>query len=156
MIDQIDGQMLELLQDNARVSNADIARRVGMAPSGTFERMRKLEERGVVKGYAARLDPKSVGLGLLAFVFVRSADSPGASHTGRELAEIPEVLEVHNITGEDCFLLKLRARDPEDLARILRDRVGKVKSVTGTRTTIALETLKETTRLPLEAVISRP
>src|SRR5574341_833488 len=108
MIDGIDLQILNILQQNARVTNADIARHIGMAPSAVLERMRKLETRGLICGYEARLNPKELGLGLLAFIFVRTDEGPGKPETGPLLAEIPEVQEVHHIAGEDCYLVKIR------------------------------------------------
>jgi len=151
VIDPTDAAILALLQENARISNAEIARRVDMAPSAVFERVRKLEERGVIRGYEARLGARELGLGLVAFVFVRTAERPGQSSTGAELARLPEVLEVHHVAGEDCFLVKVRAPDTDGLGRLLRDRIGALAAVTSTRTTIVLETLKESTRLPLPA-----
>ena len=150
MIDSTDLQILNLLQENARVSNAEIARRMGMAPSGTFERLRRLEERGVIRGYAPRLDAKSVGLGLLAFVFVRAEEMPGETVTGDALAQVPEVLEVHHVAGEDCYLVKTRVEDTDALGRLLRERFGAIPSVRSTRTTIVLDTVKEECCLPLE------
>ena len=149
MIDPTDRQILDLLQEDARMSNAEIARRVGMAPSGTFERLRRLEERGVIRGYAPRLDAKAVGLGLLAFVFVRAEELPGETVTGEALAEIPEVLEVHHVAGEDCYLAKARVADTDDLGRLLRKKLGAIPSVRSTRTTIVLDTVKEEVCLPL-------
>lgn len=149
MIDATDLQILDLLQENARLSNAEIARRVGMVPSAIHERLKKLEARGVIDGYRPRLDPAAVGLGLLAFVFVRADEAPGESTTGEALAAIPEVLEVHHVAGEDCFLAKVRTRDTEALGRLLREGFGALPTVRSTRTTIVLGTLKEDTRLPL-------
>ena len=150
MIDVIDAEILKILQANARTSNAEIARQVDLAPSAIFERIRKLEERGVLEGYVARVNPKAVDLPLLAFVFVRSDDTPGADRTAARLAAIPEVLEVHDVAGEDCFLAKVRAADTESLGRLLRERIGRIDSITSTRTTIVLETVKETSALPIE------
>jgi Lrp/AsnC family leucine-responsive transcriptional regulator len=149
MINDLDRQILTILQGNARTSNAEIARQVGLAPSAVFERIRKLEERGAVRGYAARIDPHAVGLPLVAFTFVRSNDRPGGIQTAEKLAEIPEVLEVHHVAGEDCFLVKVRAADTEALGRLLRERLGKIGTITSTRTTIVLETVKETSELPI-------
>jgi len=148
-LDSIDRKILELLQRDARVTNADIARTIGMVPSATLDRIRKLEERGVVRGYEARLDPKSVGLGLTAFVFVRATERPGEKATGDRLAELPEVQEVHHVAGEDCYLVKVRAADAEALGAMLRERIGTIESVTATRTTIVLGTVKETIALPV-------
>jgi Lrp/AsnC family transcriptional regulator, leucine-responsive regulatory protein len=149
MINDLDRQILTILQRNARTSNAEVARQVGLAPSAVFERIRKLEERGVLRSYGAQIDPRAVGLGLVAFTFVRSNDRPGGIQTAAKLAEIPEVLEVHHVAGEDCFLVKVRAADTESLGRLLRERLGKIGTITSTRTTIVLETVKETVELPI-------
>jgi len=149
MIDVLDRKILNILQENARTSNAEIARQVGLAPSAVFERIRKLEERRVIRGYRADINPKVLGLAQLAFTFVRSNDRPGGVETGEKLAEIPEILEVHHVAGEDCFLIKARARDAEALGRLLRERLGAVATISSTRTTIVLETVKETATLPL-------
>lgn len=148
-LDTIDRKILELLQRDARVTNADIARTIGIVPSATLDRIRKLEERGVVRGYEARLDPKSVGLGLTAFVFVRATERPGEKATGERLAELSEVQEVHHVAGEDCYLVKVRAADAEALGAMLRERIGTIDGVTATRTTIVLGTVKETIALPV-------
>lgn len=149
MIDNIDAQILNILQSDARTSNAEIARRVGMAPSAVFERIRKLEERGVITGYTARLDPHALGHGLLAFVFVRTDDRIGAPDTEQRLAAFPEVLEVHHVAGEDCFLVKVRVADTESLSRLLREGFAAIDTVRATRSTIVLRTVKETAELPV-------
>jgi Lrp/AsnC family leucine-responsive transcriptional regulator len=151
MIDATDAIILNILQSNARTSNAEIARQVDLAPSAVFERIRKLEERGVLHGYAARVNPKAVGLPLLAFVFVRAEERPGAEETSRIVAQFPEVLEVHHVAGEDCFVAKVRTADTEALHRLLHDRLGAIESITSTRTTIVLDTVKETAQLPISA-----
>jgi Lrp/AsnC family transcriptional regulator, leucine-responsive regulatory protein len=151
MIDGIDIKILTILQENGRESNASIARKVGMAPSAILERIRRLESRGVLQGFEARVDPKSIELGLVAFVFVRAEERLGRPEAGERLAALPEVLEVHHIAGEDCYLVKVRARDTETLGRVLRERFGSIPQVTSTKTTIVLETVKETARLPLPA-----
>ncbi len=149
MFDSVDRTILSVLQANARTSNAELARTLGMAPSAVLERIRKLEQKGVIQGYEGRLAPKAVGLGLTAFIFVRSDEMVGAVETGRRLTEIPEAQEVHHVAGEDCYLVKLRARDTEDLGRLLRERFGAIPHVRSTRTTIVLGTLKESAQLPL-------
>ena len=148
-LDQSDLTILGLLQDDARMSNVAIARRIGMAPSATLERIRKLEKSGVIRAFTARLDPKALQVGLLAFIFVRSDERAGHTRTARLLARRPEVLEVHHIAGEDCFLVKVRAADTEALGRLLREGFGTVSAIRSTRTTIVLETIKESQALPL-------
>ena len=149
-LDGTDRTILAVLQANARTSNADIARQVGMAPSAILDRIRKLEAKGIILGYEARLDARALGCGLVAFVFVKSDEKVGSVSTGEHLAEIPEVLEVHHVAGEDCYLVKVRVESTEALGRLLRDRFGSIGAVRNTRTTIVLNTVKEVARLPLE------
>ncbi len=151
MIDSIDASILSILQDNCRTSNAEIARQVGLAPSAVFERIRKLEEKAIIRGYRAEIDPAALDLGQLAFIFIRSSDRPGGDRTAQKLAEIPEILELHHVAGEDCFLAKVRARDAEALGRLLRERLGAIATIASTRTTIVLEVVKETAALPLQS-----
>ena len=149
MIDVIDRKILEIMQEDGRVTNVEIARRIGMAPSAILERIRKLEDRGVIVGYTAKLNPAAIEKPLLAFVFVKADERVWQTGTGEALAEIPEVQEVHHIAGEDCFLVKIRARDTASLGRLMRERFGAIESIGSTRTTIVLETVKETTALPI-------
>jgi len=149
MLDATDYAILTLLQDNARISNADIARQLDMAPSAILDRIRKLEQRGVIQGYTTRVDPQAVGLGLTAFILVRTEERVGSGALGEALARIPGVLELHHVAGEDCYLVKVRVADTNDLSHLLRDRVGRLKGVRNTRSTIVLSTVKEDSRLPL-------
>jgi Lrp/AsnC family leucine-responsive transcriptional regulator len=155
MFDEIDRQLLEILQREGRTSNADLARRVSMAPSAVFERVRRLEQRGVIQGYGAHVEPRSVGRSLLAFVLVRSDERTGEISTGESLALEPEVLEVHHVAGQDSYLVKVRVRDPESLGRLLRERFGAIPGVRSTQSTIALETIKESWALPVEETARR-
>jgi len=149
-VDQLDLRILEILQANARETQADIARDIGLAPSAVLERVRKLEARGVIRGYSALIDPRALALPILAFVAVRS-DEVGADEdrVAQALAQSPEVLEVHHVAGDDCYLIKVRARDAEHLGVLLRTRFGRIPGVRSTRTTIVLGTVKETPRLPI-------
>ena len=149
MIDQTSLVILETLQSDARISNAEIGRRVGLAPSAVFERIKKLEERGAVRGYNANIDPAAVDLGLLAFVLVRAEERGGAPRTEAALVAIPEVQEVHHVAGEDCFMLKVRARDTSALNDLLANQIGALESVRSTKTTIVLRTAKETSTIPI-------
>jgi Lrp/AsnC family leucine-responsive transcriptional regulator len=142
MIDETDGTILDLLQENARISQADVSRVVGLAPSAVLERIRKLEARGIIRGYAALVD-------------VRTEEAPGDNSVADALAKCPEVLELHHVAGDDCYLLKVRARDAEHVGQLLRRRFGRIPGVKSTRTTIVLETVKETPRLPVSVVEAR-
>jgi Lrp/AsnC family leucine-responsive transcriptional regulator len=154
-MDEKDLKILGLLQNDGRMANVELARAVELTPSATLERVRKLEERGFIKGYMALLDPQALGLGLVAFIFVRVDDRADAfeeaDQTASSLAALPAVQEVHHLAGEDCFLLKVRARDTDDLYRILKEELGRFKTIRSTRTTIALKTVKETAHLSVSA-----
>lgn len=148
-IDEIDAHILHILQEKARIPNAEVARRVGMAPSAVLERIRKLEERGIIEGYEVRLNPRPFGQGLAAFVFVQ-ADRAGNGSLAIELGKITGVQEVHQVAGEDGYLIKIRVADTETLGRVLRDEFMAVRGVRNTRTHVVLATTKETRRIALE------
>ena len=149
-LDSADLQILALLQEDARMPNAEIGRRLELVASAIFQRLRKLEEQGVIVGHETRVAPDAVGLGMLAFVFVKVDERVGNHETALSLSDLSEVQELHHVAGEDCYLLKVRVADAEDLGRFLRDKVGLIGSVLSTRTTVVLETIKETGKLPLQ------
>ena len=149
-LDSTDREILRLLQDNARVPNAEIARKVGKAPSCVFERIRKLEESGVIKGYHAELDATALDLGLTAFILVRCSEGTYEADIGSALEDFPEVQEIHIIAGEDCYLVKIRARDTRTLTELMRKRFGPMKTKMHTKTIIVMDTVKESAALPLE------
>jgi Lrp/AsnC family leucine-responsive transcriptional regulator len=149
-LDAIDRKLLSLLQQDGRMSNADLARAVRMAPSAVFERVRRLERDGVIRGYGAQLEPRALERALLAFILVRTDEKTGENVAGAQLAALPEVLEVHHVAGQDSYLVKARVKDPEALGRLLRERFGAIPGVRSTMSTIALETLKEHWSLPIE------
>ena len=148
-IDSTDLRIMEILQADARTANAEIARRLTLAPSAIHQRVRKLEERGVIQSYAARIEPKSVKRGLLAFIHLQTDERLGDQTVAEDVARLSGVLEVHDIAGEDCYLLKVRVEDTEDLHRLLRDDLAAIPGVRGTRTTIVLKTICERAALPL-------
>jgi len=147
ILDKIDLHILRLLQDNARISNADMARELGMAPSGILERVKKLEQKNVIIQYTTRLNPNALQQKMLAFIFMKAADGPGCNDTAKELAKIPEVQEVHHIAGDDCYLVKVRTYDSASLMHLMRNSFGKIPNLLSTRTTIVLETAKEQQQL---------
>ncbi|MEO6708771.1 MAG: Lrp/AsnC family transcriptional regulator [Planctomycetota bacterium] len=149
MIDDVDLKILAILQADGRASHAELARQVGLVGSAVHERVKKLEERGIVRGYSARLDPEALGKKLLAFVFLRAEEDGTSNEVALALAKIPEVLEVHHVAGEDCYLAKVRTADTESLGRLIRERFRAIPQVHSTRSTIVLETIKEDLCLPL-------
>jgi len=146
-LDQIDREILGLMQENARISNAGIARELNMAPSAVLERVKKLEQKNIILQYTTRLNPSALQQNLLAYVFIKASDGIGSNDTACQLAKIPEVQEVHHVAGEDCYLVKIRTNDSASLMDLMRNAIGKIPNVLSTRTTIVLETVKEQQQL---------
>jgi Lrp/AsnC family leucine-responsive transcriptional regulator len=149
-MDDISLKILKILQEKARVPNIEVARQVGMAPSGVLERVRKLERQGIIDGYEVRLNPARFDRSLVAFLFVALRPESGESELGEMLAAIPDVQEVHFVTGEDGFMVKIRAADTDRLERIRREKIAALPQVRATRTLVVLKTYKETARIPLD------
>ncbi|MGO9307637.1 MAG: Lrp/AsnC family transcriptional regulator [Spirochaetia bacterium] len=147
MLDEIDRKLLDLLQTNARLSNAEMAEAVGLTVSSVHERVKKLERKGVIKGYVAVLDPEKLGKPLLAFLRLSVSSHESAKSFLRELCESDsDILECHNVAGEDCFILKVRAEGPKQLERLLsavRGSADTSRSVTN----IVLSSFKESSRV---------
>lgn len=142
-IDGKDREILSILLLGAATSKAEIARRVGLAASAVSERIRRLEETGVIKRYEARLDGRALQRPLLAFVFVREAKPNDGFDTAQVLAEVRGAEEVHKIAGEDCFLVKIRAEGTEDLGTVLDAEINAIPTVASVKTTIVLKTVLE-------------
>lgn len=149
MLDEISLKILKILQEKARIPNVEVARQVEMAPSAVLERIRKLERQGFIDGYEVRLNPERFDRRLIAFIEVRSRTVGDHPQTGQALAAIPEVQEVHYITGLDGYLVKLRVADTAELATIIREQIAVIAEVVSTRTTTVLQTYKETARIPI-------
>ncbi len=151
MLDAIDIEILNILQENAKITNAELARRIQMAPSGTLERVRKLEAKGIITGSSIRLNPQRLGLTLATFILVKTNEPVGSSAIGHALAAIPEILEVHWTAGEYNYLVKARVRDTEAQVALMK-KLGAIPGVQDSRTTLVLETIKETQALCLSDV----
>ena len=130
-----DGRILEVLQRDGRRPYADLGAEVGMSGPSAHERVKKLESRGVITGYAATVDPRAIGYDILAFSWITQAPGTVANDLSEAFAAIPEIEECHHITGEADYLIKVRARDTRDLERVLR-RVQATKDVFQTETDV--------------------
>jgi Lrp/AsnC family leucine-responsive transcriptional regulator len=153
-LDATDLKILMHLQPNSTLANNELAKKIGMAPSAVLERVKKLEKKGIIEGYPTRIRPEALDLNLLAFIFIKSSEGPGNAAVARQLSKLPEVLELHHIAGEDCYLLKVRTRDPQSLIRLMRDHFSKIPNILSTKTTIVLETIKEANQLPIPKATS--
>ena len=147
-LDDVDARILMILQENARTTQADIAKAVGLAPSAVLERIRKLEERKVIRGYSADIDSKALEFGLTSIIAIRTSEC--GEGVGELLSAVPEVQEVHEVAGDDCFYIKVVSKDAESLGRFLREKIKGIPNVINTRTTVVLKTFKEGTIVPIE------
>lgn len=148
-LDHIDLRILQLMQENARIPNVDMAKQLEMAPSAVLERVKKLEQKQVILHYTTGINPAAIGQKLLAFIFIRTKDGFGSGTTGAALAKIEEVQEVHNIAGDDCYLVKVRTADSASLMALMRSKFAQIHTIQSTKTTIVLETVKEEQKLTI-------
>lgn len=147
MIDEIDRQIITLLQEDARLSNAAIAEQVGLTVSTVHERVKKLERKGIIKGYTAVVDPELLGKPITAFIRLTvgsmTEDYIESKNRIKDvcLAE-PDILECHGVAGEDCYMLKVRVANPKELEKLL-ERIRSRASIWRSTTSIVMSTLKE-------------
>lgn len=150
-LDATDRRILNALQENARLSNVELSEQVHLSPSQCHRRLKRLEDAGVVAGYAARLDPEAVGLGVTAFVSVtlgKHGENPAARFADA-VRVIPEILECHSVTGEADYLLRVAAADLKAFSDFLMHELMRLPEVDAVRSSIALECIKAPTALPL-------
>jgi len=150
-LDETDRQILELLQKDARQTNAAIGEQVGLSAPSVFERVKKLEQRGVIEGYTVRVNPTALGRPLTAFIRLTLAFDEKHDSGLRAIAQDPEVLEAYDIAGEDCLIVKTRVAGPEQLHAVL-SRIRSKVTVTRSVTMIVMSTLKENGPLDMAEV----
>ena len=143
----MDRKIIDVLQADGRATQLDIARRVGLSQPTVADRIRKLEEAEVILGYAARVDPRSLGLDITAFIGV-SIDHPKYFETfARRVLAMPDVLECHRVAGPESYLLKVRTRTTSTLDQLLVEQLRVIPGVASTHTTIVLASIKEDTHV---------
>jgi len=150
-MDETDLTILSLLQPNSFLTNIELGKKIGLAPSAILERIKKLEQKGIIEGYPTRIKPEALELTLLAFIFIKTSEGPGNAAVAKQLAKLPEVLELHHIAGEDCYIVKVRTKNPQSLIHLMREKF-KIPNLLSTKTTIVLETLKESNQLPIPKI----
>lgn len=150
-LDAIDRRILERLQHNGRLSNADLAEQVGLSPSPCWRRVKALEEAGVIKGYAAQVDAKSVGLSVNVFVSVSltTQTEKALKDFERAAAERPEVMECYLMTGDADYLLRVAVPDIAALERFILEQLSPIPQVEKIRSSFALKQVRYKTALPL-------
>jgi len=147
-MDTVDIKIVNMLQENAKTTNAELARQLGMAPSGVLERVKKLEASSLIQRYETRVNHRMLGLGLTTFIQVDTDEPLGSTAIGHLLAEVPEIQEVHSVTGKYSYLVKARVKDSDHHNELLK-KMGAL-GVKNARTTVVLETIKETLKIELD------
>ncbi|TCJ14986.1 Lrp/AsnC family transcriptional regulator [Parasulfuritortus cantonensis] len=151
-LDRYDRHILRLLQDDGRLSNQELADRIGLSPSPCLRRVRALEEAGVIAGYRAMLDAKALGLSLMALIHISMDQHTPERFEGFEAAvrAIPEILECLLITGQSAdYQLKAVVRDMDAYQELLLDRVTRIPGVTGVHSSFVLRRVVDKTALPV-------
>lgn len=152
-LDEMDRQLLSLLQENSRITNAELARQVSLSGAGLQKRLKKLESNGVIEGYVTLINRKALGLDLLCFLQVTLAPRqlPDCSQDFCEqVKKLPEVLECHHLTGELEYLLKVVVANHQHLEKFLFEELTPIPGVDRIRTSIVLNEVKASTSLPLD------
>ncbi len=148
MIDSKRLEILGILQEKARIPNIEVSRQVGLAPSAVLERVKKLEKSGVIDGYEVTLNPEFFNRSFDTYIYITCAPEK-EEIVGEMLALVPDIQEVHFISGNDCYLTKVRCKDSVALADILKNKIKTIDGVLKTSSEIVLSTNKETSRFPL-------
>src|ERR1700687_3465156 len=147
----LDVKALKLLMRNGRATWAELGHLLGLSAPSAADRVRKLERRGVIRGYAALVDPASAGHPLTAYVSVSLASHRDRAAFLRAICKMENVAECHHVAGDDDYLLKVRCRGTQDLDHLLAQGLTDKLRVARTRTTIVLSTAKESVRVPIDA-----
>jgi len=150
-LDEVDVQLLSLLQQDGRITNADLAKSVGLSPPSVLQRVRVLEKAGLIKGYFGILDAEKLGLRItaLAMISLSLHQEQPIERFRRSVNEIPEVLECYHVSGEFDFLLKIVVKDIRSYEQLIRERLSKIKGIQQIKTSFVLATTKHTTQIPL-------
>src|SRR6185503_15163040 len=150
-LDAIDYKLLDLLQQSARATQMEMAAAVGLSQPAVAERMRKLEQSGVITGYTARVDGRKLGKDIIAFIGVRIEHPKYNAGFAKRILALPDVLECHRITGPDSYLLKVVTENTESLDRLISDLLRHIPGVTRTLTTVVTTSIKEGSRIKAAA-----
>ncbi|HLK99204.1 MAG TPA: Lrp/AsnC family transcriptional regulator [Myxococcaceae bacterium] len=146
-MDALDHSILDLLQRDGRATQLEISRTVGLSQPAVAERIRKLEERGVITGYTARVDAKKLGKDITAFIGVTIEHPKYFEGFAKKVMALPEILEAHRVAGQDSYILKVKTSNTRTLDLLLVETLRMIAGVTKTNTTIVLSSIKEETHV---------
>ena len=150
-LDLIDRKILALLQDNAKISNVDLAEQVHLSPTPCLERVKRLESDGYIRQYEAHLNPQLLDAGMLVYleVSLQNTTSEILNEFNAAVQQLPQILECHMVAGGFDYLMKIRVRDIHEFRDMLGDMLSRLPYVRETHTYVVMEEVKETTQIPL-------
>lgn len=150
-LDPTDRKIVEILQANSNITNAQLALEIGLSPAPTLERVKKLENSGVIKSYHALVDLTSIGLGVSTFVTVslKGHNKENINKFIKEIKDIPEVVECHHVTGQYDFILKMVSSDIPSYQNLMLEKLSNIEVVDNLQSTIILSTFKDSKSVPL-------
>ncbi len=150
-LDSIDKKIIELLQANSNITNAQLAQEIGLSPAPTLERVKKLETQGIIKSYHAVVDMASIGLGVCTFVTVslKGHNKENIEKFTKAISKIAEVVECHHVTGQADFILKVVASDIPAYQNLMLEKMTNIEGVDNMHSTVILSTFKDSRVIPL-------
>lgn len=150
-LDEINRKILEILQTNSSITNADLATKIGLAPASTLERVRKLENNGVIKGYVALVDSEKVGKGTTVFVIINMAshNSTSIKDFKKHISNLPEILECHRLAGDKDYILKIVIEDIKEYEKFSREKLALIPNIGKMNTYFSLSSPKNQTAIPI-------
>jgi DNA-binding Lrp family transcriptional regulator len=156
--DQTDKRILEILQENAKITNAQLSKEIGLSPAPTLERVKKLETNGVIKSYHAQLDQQEIGLGVSTFITVTLVGHKKDYITTfvERINQIPEVVECHHITGQGDFILKVVSADIASYQKLILEVISEIPEIDDMQSTVILSTFKNSKVMPLPISSIKP
>jgi Lrp/AsnC family transcriptional regulator, leucine-responsive regulatory protein len=146
MIKDIDRKILKHLQKDGRITNVELAQQLDMAQSAVLRRVRKLEESKIIEAYETRINAPEVGLKMTTFIMVYSNENLGELTVGEKIALLPEVMEVHFMAADFCYLIKAKVGNTQEHTMLIQ-KLGKIKWIRDCQTLLVLQTIKETMQL---------
>jgi Lrp/AsnC family transcriptional regulator, leucine-responsive regulatory protein len=149
-LDRIDLRILKILQDNSKITNLDLSKKIGLSPAPTLERVKKLEQAGIIQSYHAQVNPTSIGLSVKTFVLVSLAwqKENALNNFLEKIKDIGEIVECYIITGEADFLMKIVCKDIPTYEKLLFKTLSQIEEIERLKTLMTLSTVKDTKVLP--------
>ena len=152
-VDRTDKKILEILQKNAKITNARLSKEIGLSPAPTLERVKKLEARGIISGYHAKLNISKIGLGVSTFVMVslKGHNKKNLESFLDKIKDVENIVECHHITGSGDFILRIVAENIESYQELMLDKVSEIEVTDSLQSMVILSTFKDNKVMPVQS-----